>query len=105
MLEFYKSAQSSVNLFMALSFSLMLRAATTTSKTRQTLEDERCNLLFVCSAQAKVFFLSRLEKIGECQGFPYLRQCAYGEMLHWFELVDLRLPLTRLVRLQQHQPQ
>ena len=103
MLEFYKLAQSSVTLSMTL--SLMLRAATRISKTRQTLEDGHCEVLFVCTAQAKVFFLSRLEKIGESQGCPYLRQCAYGEMLHWFELVDLRLLLTRLMRLQQHPPQ
>lgn len=69
-----------------MTLSLMLRAATTISKTHQTLEDGHCDL------QAKAYFLSRLEKIGESQGCPYLRQCAYGELLRWFELVDLRLP-------------
>lgn len=81
--------------------SLMLRAATIISKTRQTVEDGHCDLLFVCSAQAKAYFLSRLEKIGESPGCPYLRQCAYGELLRWFELVDLRLPLMSLMHLQQ----
>ena len=85
-----------------MTLSLMLRAATTISKTRQTLEDGHCDLLFVCSAQAKVYFLSRLERIGESQGCPYLKQCAYGDLLRWVELVDLRLPPTRSMHLQQH---
>lgn len=85
-----------------MTLSLMLRAATTISKTRQTLEGGHCDHLFVCSAQAKVYFLSRLEEIGESQGCPYLRQCAYGELLRCFVLVELRLPPTRLMHFQQY---